>query len=434
MKSAGNYISVLVIAVCVMCCISCQKYCEPGATQPCAGIDGIEREQVCREDGSGWEPCGSVRNLYWTDPATNLSWQNPQKDAYTKGDGGVTQPDAIRYCQELELGGYDDWRLPNIDELRTLVRGNPPAEANGDCPLIEGSPREDMLDNACSPIEEYGGPGVDGCYWPPELSGTCNKPDPAAKGHPLEYCSSTVSKDDPAWIADVMFDNGAVCFNHILSLAEVRCVRTGPTTAVKCADGAADACAPGETRQCTATNGKSGAQICADDGTCWGPCESSAFIPSPPVTDVCPQCDQVKVTIKVPEKLAVPPKQVMVFLYAPETDGSWVFPPGRQPDGGTTDNQVMDPDIDVNKPLTVTVPGCAFYRDKCLTGDYYLLVILLNSEKMPPYPADGEYAWGMVQEPITLGDGPQKTIEREVMLVPCGKDADGDLTGDACEN
>ena len=140
MRRSGNYFIVLLLAVCVMCCTGCQKKCEPGATQPCAGTDGVAREQVCKEDGSGWEPCDPVQYSYWIDPATNLTWQNPQKDAYTKDDGGLTQPDAIRYCEELVLGGYDDWRLPNIDELRTVLRGNPDTETGGDCPMTEGSP------------------------------------------------------------------------------------------------------------------------------------------------------------------------------------------------------------------------------------------------------------------------------------------------------
>jgi hypothetical protein len=40
----------------------------------------------------------------------------------------------------------------------------------------------------------------------------------------------------------------------------------------------------------------------------------------------------------------------------------------------------------------------------------------------------------MVQETITLGDGPQKVIEKEIMLVPCGEDTDGNSIGDACES
>jgi hypothetical protein len=141
----------------------------------------------------------------------------------------------------------------------------------------------------------------------------------------------------------------------------------------------------------------------------------------------------VKLTIRVPAKLATEPQQIMAFLYAPEPDGSWIFPPMRPPDGGTEENQVLDPDIDVDKPYVMTVKGCTYYHEECLTGEYYLIVFLLNSEKMPPFPAEGEYAWGMVQEPITLGDGPKKTIEKDVMLVPCGQDADGNFIGDACE-
>ena len=106
----------------------------------------------------------------------------------------------------------------------------------------------------------------------------------------------------------------------------------------------------------------------------------------------------------------------------------------RPPDGGTDYDQVLLPNIDVDKPLVVSVPGCTYYREKCLTGEYYLLVFLLNSSEMPPFPAEGEYAWGMVQEPMILGNGPQQTIEKEVMLVPCGKDLDGNGIGEACES
>ncbi|HUV06635.1 MAG TPA: hypothetical protein VMX75_02830 [Spirochaetia bacterium] len=172
---------------------------------------------------------------------------------------------------------------------------------------------------------------------------------------------------------------------------------------------------PGETRQCTASNSKTGAQVCADDGSCFGPCESTEFTPSPPITDVCDQCDQVILTIKVPEKLQTPPKELMAFLYSAV---GWTFPPARPPDGGVDYDQVMDPVIDVNKPLTLTVPGCTYYRESCLTGDYYLYVSLLWEVKMPPTPKAGDYWWGMDQTPLTLGMGPQKVIEMEIMLVP----------------
>jgi len=432
MNRAVNYLMTLVLSICVMCCVSCQKKCEPGATQPCYCPDGTAIEQVCNEDGTAWSDCECSTYSYWNDPATNLTWQDPQKDAYTPGDGGLTQPDGIRYCKELALGGYNDWRLPDIDELRTLIRGNPPTETGGECPMTEGSPRDDMSDAACASVTEYGGPGVGGCYWGPELTGTCNKPDPAAVGHPLEYVSSTVSADNEDWVGDVLFDNGSVCFNHIHSLAEVRCVRNGPTNPPECKP-ALVPCMPGKTRRCLAANFKMGSQVCSEDGSCWGPCESTQFTPSK-LPNVCDSCDKVILTIKVDEKLSVKPKQIMAFLYAPGEDGSWHFPPQRPPDGGTMENQVIDPEIDINKPYVMTVKGCSFYGEECLKGDYYLLVLLLNSEKMPPSPVEGEYAWGMVQEPMRLGDGQQTTIEKEVTLVPCGADANGNGVGDACES
>jgi hypothetical protein len=437
MKTPVNYLMVLLLTAFLMVGLGCsEKYCESGDAQSCDCSDGTAAEQLCREDGTGWETCECTNYSIWCDDETDICWQDPQKGAYDLEDPGLTQPDALRYCEELLMGGYDDWRLPNIDELRTLVSGNPQTETGGECPMTEGSPQADMGDTACAPITEFGGLGIDGCYWLPELTGTCNRPD-RDDGRPSagrETVSSTLASDNPDWAGVVLFDNGAVGFNHIHSFAEVRCARDGSTTPVKCAEGEPEACIPGETRSCMATNGKPGAQACDDDGLCWKPCESTTFTPSPPIEDICDQCDQVRVTIKVPEKLAVKPKQVMAFLYEPEPDGSWHFPPGRPPDAGTYFNQVINPVIDVDKPLVMTVPACTYYRERCVSGEFYLLVYLLNSDKMPPSPTEGDYAWGMIQEPLTLGDGPQKMIEKEIMLVPCGEDMDENDVGDACES
>jgi hypothetical protein len=270
----------------------------------------------------------------------------------------------------------------------------------------------DMNDPACAPVTAYGGPGIEGCYWPPELTGSCSRPDPASQGHPLEYMSSSACPDT-GWYGVVMFDNGAVCWNHIHTLAEVRCVRDTPTLIKTCVDQAP--CTPGETRKCTAADGSAGAQVCSGDGSCYGSCDATAFEESPPITDVCPTCDSLQLTIKVPEKLKTKPVQLMAFLYSADT---WTWPPNRPPDGGTSDNQVLGPDIDVDKPLKLTVPGCTYYREKCLSGDYKLYVALMNSETMPPIMKQGDYWWGMEQDPIALGSGQAKVYEMEIMLVP----------------
>ena len=55
-----------------------------------------------------------------TDNKTGLQWQ----DDYSDNGNTVTSAkwtDAIAYCEGLSLGGHDDWRLPNFNELYYLA-------------------------------------------------------------------------------------------------------------------------------------------------------------------------------------------------------------------------------------------------------------------------------------------------------------------------
>jgi hypothetical protein len=65
----------------------------------------------------------------WTDPATGLTWTK-------QGSGDVSWPQAVYYCRNLRLAGYDDWRLPTIDEL-SGTNGN---EANVHGDYLKGDP------------------------------------------------------------------------------------------------------------------------------------------------------------------------------------------------------------------------------------------------------------------------------------------------------
>lgn len=65
-----------------------------------------------------WLNAGFTRdaNGIVSDSTTGLQWQ----DDYSDNEGGIksaTWSDALGYCEGLTLGGLDDWRLPNFNEL-----------------------------------------------------------------------------------------------------------------------------------------------------------------------------------------------------------------------------------------------------------------------------------------------------------------------------
>lgn len=71
-----------------------------------AQYEGITPSYIDNDDGTV------------TDINTGLIWQQtPDYNRYG-------YEDAITYCNELEIGGYDDWRLPTIKELYSIANFN----------------------------------------------------------------------------------------------------------------------------------------------------------------------------------------------------------------------------------------------------------------------------------------------------------------------
>ena len=74
----------------------------------------------------------------------------------------------------MSLDNHDDWYMPDITELRTLIRGCPATETDGSCNInVEGCLDNSCEDNSCVGCADDAGPDPDGCYWPTELSGGC---------------------------------------------------------------------------------------------------------------------------------------------------------------------------------------------------------------------------------------------------------------------
>lgn len=59
-----------------------------------------------------------------SDKLTGLIWEK-SPSATTK-----TWVDAISYAQNITVGGYDDWRLPNINELKSLINAGEIVQAD----------------------------------------------------------------------------------------------------------------------------------------------------------------------------------------------------------------------------------------------------------------------------------------------------------------
>jgi len=120
-----------------------------------------------------------------TDNCTGLMWQ--QNTADLDGDGDIDKADrakwqdALKYCEGLVLAGHDDWRLPNIREL------------------------ESILDyTRCEPAI-----------------------DPIFGGVPDWYWSSSVRVEDTYWAWNVNFWSGGVFDDTKFASFYVRAVRGG---------------------------------------------------------------------------------------------------------------------------------------------------------------------------------------------------------------
>ena len=178
--------------------------CYQGKCQKHSG-DPCPAPSVC-EEGLGM--CTEA----WADPVTGLTWQN--------GSGvGVdyyTYQGAKDYCANLSWGGYSDWRLPDIDDLRGLIRGCDGTETGGACGVTNDCLDSSCWNDPCGGCSGLKGPGSGGAYWPPDISGNVY----------WYWSSSPVpDSDSDAWA--VGFDYGFVYSDWVghYDLYGARCVR-----------------------------------------------------------------------------------------------------------------------------------------------------------------------------------------------------------------
>ena len=138
------------------------------------------------------------------DDVGDLTWQDPPSNER------FTWEKAIAHCENLSFDGHDDWRLPTISELRSLISGCADTELGGPCDVTDGCTKGGCWNNPCSGCAYREGPGTDGAYWPAGMSG------------PIEWywSSSPVADKEGEW--GINFERGHLDNTPCTS---VRCVR-----------------------------------------------------------------------------------------------------------------------------------------------------------------------------------------------------------------
>lgn len=149
----------------------------------------------------------------WEDPDTGLMWQVTPSMWNENEYFFANWEESRAHCERLELGGFDDWRLPSISELRSLIRGCRATVTGGMCTITDECntvvPCQVGVCNGCPD-----GRGPNGCYWAEPLKGTCNL-----------YWSSTAAERDDSWI--VSFYSGYIAdYYREDDYIYTRCVRT----------------------------------------------------------------------------------------------------------------------------------------------------------------------------------------------------------------
>lgn len=176
-----------------------------------------ESESMCTVDPANLPECSPTSATPCYDSTSHLTWSKKSVD-------NMTYDVAMTYCSGSEMqgyGGFSDWRLPNIDELKTLLVWN----MADSCKVSE---KNDCLsDNGCWTCNTCSSCG--NCINPLSCQyyndGRFSKLGDSANWGTWGrfWSSSLTTTPDFAWYVD--FGVGSVLYNQIDNKFYVRCVR-----------------------------------------------------------------------------------------------------------------------------------------------------------------------------------------------------------------
>ncbi len=184
----------------------CQYICAPG-------FDWTG--YACTSSGPSTLPeCSPTSSTPCRDSSSGFIWS-------ARASSWMTWSNAVSYCDNLTEGGYSDWHLPNIDELRTLLIAN---RVTSNCQVSEANNCLSSSCWSCSTCTQTGtqsSSGTDCSDWGSSYSdGRYSKFGETG----LFWSSSTgVNFTSYAWYVD--FSSGYVYSSYTPNGNYVRCVR-----------------------------------------------------------------------------------------------------------------------------------------------------------------------------------------------------------------
>jgi len=150
-----------------------------------------------------------------TDKTTGLMWAKELKGSYQDTPHGEAAP----YCEALELGGHTDWRLPTIEEMRSLIVGCEATMLGGACNVYGPCASDEQTCMAnCQGCDLIAGPGEGGYYL-----------DDIFGGKSKSMYSGSWSSTEVGYSAGMVFTvdwrNASVGAASTVGKFNVRCVR-----------------------------------------------------------------------------------------------------------------------------------------------------------------------------------------------------------------
>jgi hypothetical protein len=142
--------------------------CVSGNSSFCGktGVCTVDSKCWHATDGSATPPLWQVNPKEPTDPDAG-----PYTPQYHRYDTPGSTPDDV--CNALTLCGFDDWAVPTIDELRSLVQGCPSTVTGGSC-AVTNACLTTACNSGCDICDNMAGPGSQGCYLQGGLNGPCS--------------------------------------------------------------------------------------------------------------------------------------------------------------------------------------------------------------------------------------------------------------------